>query len=377
MQCSGQYDGPRSAPFGTASGRLRHPMSGICDRSRLRRLSPAVLALVAVAGAGGCSGGGTIRSASASCDATSIADKAVPSVVTIAASNGTAASTGSGDIIRSDGHILTNNHVISVAASGGTVDVVLSDGTSYPASITGRDPQTDLAVIKVNADKALPAISMGSSSSVRVGEPVVAVGAPLGLSSTVTGGIVSALDRSVEVPSDNGQTAVLISALQTDAAINPGNSGGALMNCSGELIGVPSAIATVPNPAGESSGGSIGLGFAIPVDLARAVADEIIATGAVTHSYFGMDVVLIPPAAAEQSGKPDGLFVTAVAPGGPSEAAGLREGDVITAVDGDPVSDPNRLALLTLTKKPGESVTVTYERDGKSAQTTIALGAQP
>jgi putative serine protease PepD len=232
-------------------------------------------------------------------------------------------------------------------------------------------------VIKINAGKSLPAIPVGSSSSVRVGEPVVVLGAPLGLSSTVTAGIISALDRTVEVPSDNGQTAVLLSAVQTDAAINPGNSGGALTNCTGDLIGVPSANAAIPNSAGESTGGSIGLGFAIPVDLAKAVADEIMTTGTVTHSYFGMDVVLIPPAASAQSGKPAGLYVTAVAPGGPSEAAGLRPGDVITGVDGEPVSDPNRLALLTLTKKPGETVTVTYEREGKSAETTITLGAQP
>jgi len=330
-----------------------------------------------VAGAASGCGGGTTVAGTTSCDASSIANKVVPSVVTISATNGTNTSSGSGDIIRSDGYLLTNNHVVSVAANGGTIEVLLSDGSSYPASITGRDPQTDLAVIKVNPGTSLPAMSMGSSGSVRVGEPVVAVGAPLGLSSTVTAGIVSALDRTVEVPSDNGQSAVLISAVQTDAAINPGNSGGALTNCAGALIGVPAANATVPAKAGESSGGSVGLGFAIPVDLAKAVADEIIATGTVTHSYFGLDVVLIPPAAAQQSGKPEGLYVTAVAPGGPSEAAGLHPGDVITAVGGEPVTDANQLALLTLTKKPGESVTVTYEREGKSAETTITLGVQP
>jgi putative serine protease PepD len=284
---------------------------------------------------------------------------------------------GSGDIIRSDGHILTNNHVVSLVAGGGTIEVVFSGGTSLPASITGRDPKTDLAVIKVEAGTSLPAIPLGSSGSVRIGAPVVVLGSPLGLSSTVTAGIVSALDRTVEVPSDNSQTAVLVSALQTDAAINPGNSGGALTNCAGELIGVPSANATVPSESGGSNGGSIGLGFAIPVDLAKAVADEIIATGTVTHSYFGIEVVQIPPAAAKQSGKPEGLFVTAVVPGGPSEAAGLRQGDVITAIDGQPVTDPDQLAVLTLKKKPGEPVTVTYEREGGSAEAKVILGTQP
>ena len=322
-----------------------------------------------------CTSTTTVSKANA-CDAADVASKTLPSVVTISATNGSNVSSGSGDIIRSDGYVLTNNHVVSVAASGGTIEVLLADGITYPASIRGRDPQVDLAVLKISSEKSLPAISMGSSSSVRVGEPVVALGAPLGLSSTVTAGIVSALDRTVEVPSDNGQTAVLISAIQTDAAINPGNSGGALTNCAGALIGVPSANATVPNEAGESSGGSVGLGFAIPVDLAKAVAEEIIATGTVTHSYFGVDVILIPPAAAEQNGTPEGLYVTAVAPGGPSEAAGLRPGDVITAIDGEPANDLNQLALLTLTKKPGQSVTVTYEREGKSSDTSVTLGAQ-
>ena len=337
----------------------------------------AALAISAAAVAGGCSGNATTSSSPSACNATTVAEKALPSVVTISVTSGSTTTTGSGEIIRSDGHILTNNHVVSLAAGGGTIEVLLSDGNSFPASLTGRDPKTDLAVIKIDTGTSLPAIALGSSGSVRIGEPVVVLGSPLGLSSTVTAGIVSALDRTIEVPSDNGQTAVLISALQTDAAINPGNSGGALTNCSGELIGVPSANATVPGESGQSSGGSIGLGFAIPVDLAKAVADELIATGSITHSYFGIEVVQISPAAAKQSGKAEGLFVTAVVPGGPSDSAGLRQGDVITAIDGQPATDAEQLALLTLTKKPGESVTVTYEREGKSSQAVVTLGTQP
>lgn len=337
----------------------------------------AALAALGMSAAGGCASNAARSSNSTSCNATAVADKALPSLVTISVTSGSTTDSGSGDIIRSDGHILTNNHVVSLAAGGGAIEVVLNDGRAVAASITGRDPKTDLAVIKVNVGASLPAIPLGSSGSVRIGEPVVALGSPLGLSSTVTAGIVSALDRTVEVPSDTGQSAVLISALQTDAAINPGNSGGALTNCSGELIGVPSANAAVPSESGASSGGSIGLGFAIPVDLAKAVADEIIATGTVTHSYIGIEVVQIPPAAAKQSGNSEGLFVTAVVPGGPSDAAGVRQGDVITVIDGQPATDPDQLALLTLTKKPGQSVTITYERQGKSTETTVTLGAQP
>src|SRR5262252_4881180 len=169
------------------------------------------------------------------CPVTSVADKVIPSVVTIAASGPDGGGTGSGEVIRSGGYILTNNHVISVAASGGSVQVLFADGQTAPVTITGRDPQTDLAVLHVQTSRQLKVIALGSSSSVKVGQPVVAVGAPLGLSGTVTSGIVSALDRTVEVPGENDRSALLVSAVQTDASINPGNSGGALVNCEGQL----------------------------------------------------------------------------------------------------------------------------------------------
>ena len=179
-------------------------------------------------------------SAVSACAVTPVANQVVPTVVTIAAHGPSGSGTGSGEVIRSDGYILTNNHVISIAAGGdGSVEVQFSDGQSAAAAITGRDPQTDLAVLKVQTSRQLKVISLGSSSSVQVGQPVVAIGAPLGLSGTVTSGIVSALNRTVEVPGDNDRSALLVSAVQTDAAINPGNSGGALVNCAGELVGVP------------------------------------------------------------------------------------------------------------------------------------------
>lgn len=349
------------------------------------------MALVAALVVGGVAGGlivGTTQSSGSStspgvsassstenaCPVTSVADRVVPSVVTIAASGASGSGTGSGEVIRSGGYVLTNNHVISVAAaSGGKVEVLFADGQTAPATITGRDPETDLAVLKVDTSRQLKVIALGSSSSVKVGQPVVAVGAPLGLSGTVTSGIVSALDRTVEVPGENDRSALLVSAVQTDASINPGNSGGALVNCEGQLVGVPTAGATVPN----SGGGSIGLGFAIPVDLAKSIANEIIDTGRVTHAFFGLQTTPIPPAAAEQAGLPEGLYIQAVTAGGPAATAGLRAGDVITKIDGEPATSNVKLQELTLTKKPGDTVPIDYSRDGKSATATVTLAAQP
>ena len=195
----------------------------------------------------------TASATASACPVTSVAEQVIPSVVTIAASGPGGSGTGSGEVIQSGGYILTNNHVISVAAaSGGSVQVLFADGQNAKATITGRDPQTDLAVLHVETSRQLKVISLGSSSSVKIGQPVVAVGAPLGLSGTVTSGIVSALDRTVEVPGENDSSALLVSAVQTDASINPGNSGGALVNCEGKLVGVPTAGAAVPNSGGGS-----------------------------------------------------------------------------------------------------------------------------
>jgi putative serine protease PepD len=326
--------------------------------------SPATSASSSTAGA----------STVSACPVTSVAEQVVPSVVTIAASGPNGSGTGSGEVIRSGGYILTNNHVISVSAtSSGSVQVLFADGQTAPATITGRDPQTDLAVLHVQTSRQLKVIPLGSSSSVKVGQPVVAIGAPLGLSGTVTSGIISALDRTVEIPGEGDKSALLVSAVQTDASINPGNSGGALVNCEGQLVGVPTAGAAVPN----SGGGSIGLGFAIPVDLAKRIADEIIATGRVTHAFFGPQTVPIPPAAAEQAGLPEGLFVQAVTAGGPAAAAGLRPEEVITKVDGEPATSNIQLQELTLTKKPGDTVSIEYTRAGQSATATVTLAAQP
>jgi putative serine protease PepD len=302
------------------------------------------------------------------CPVPTIAEQELPSVVTISVNGVGGSGTGSGEVIDGSGHILTNNHVISSAASGGNITVVFSDGSSQTARLVGRDPQTDLAVLQVPQTNGLRVIRFGSSENVRVGQGVVALGAPLGLSSTVTAGIVSARDRSVNVPADNGGTALLVAAIQTDAAINPGNSGGALVDCSGRLIGVPTAGATVPTENGGSSAGNIGLGFAIPSDFARSIADELIAHGSVSHGFLGVSV----DTAADGSG----LLVVAVTPGGPAAQAGLQVGDVITELDGQPAHSSEQLLALTLTHRPGDTVSVTYERQGTSHTTQLTLGSR-
>ena len=368
----------------------RDPVTPSARQARRTRRPPwpwILIPAVVVAGAG-CTSTATSTSTTgatgtaaagsvASCSVTTVAKDVLPSVVTIAASGAAGAGTGSGEVVRSDGYILTNNHVISPAANGGKVEVTFSAGTTVPATIVGRDILTDLAVLKVKPPFDLKAIALGSSDSVQVGQPVVVLGAPLGLSGTVTSGIVSALDRTVEVPAENDSSALLVSAVQTDAAINPGNSGGALVNCSGDLIGIPTAGATVPSSTGESSGGSIGLGFAIPVDLGKTIADEIISTGRVTHAFFGLQTVPIPQATAAEAGISEGLFVAGVVAGGPAAKAGLAQGDIITKLDGSPATTNVQLQELTLTKSPGDKVTVDYVRDGKAASTTVTLGTQP
>jgi putative serine protease PepD len=334
------------------------------------------LIFVAVRHNGG-SGDASARadSGTAMCAAIPVANQVLPSVVTISARRGAQAGTGSGQIIRAGGYILTNDHVISVAAGGGNVSVQYSDGHSSDAVIVGTDPSTDLAVLKASdAAKDFPVIGFGSSAALQIGQPVVALGAPLGLASTVTSGIVSALDRYVPVPGD-GVTHHLIGAIQTDAAINPGNSGGALVDCAGRLVGVNAAIATVPNAAGVSGGGSVGLGFAIPVDLAKPIADQLIRTGQPGHPTTGLQVQEIPAAVAKEAGAPAGLFVLAVDAAGPAAKAGLRAGDIITKVDTEPAVSSEQIVVATLTRQVGDTLELTYQRAGTVAATTLTLAA--
>lgn len=372
---------------------------GETESSSRRRRSEYALATLLVALVGGFAGGAIAYSlhpsgnaggtaipangANGSCSVTAIATKDLPSVVTVSAtgassvSGGVVGDTGSGEIIRSNGYIVTNNHVVSIATNGGSVQVRFNDGTTAPAMIVGRDPLTDLAVLKVSVARSLSSIALGSSGEVEIGEPVVVLGSPLGLSSTVTSGIISALDRTISVPGENGQSAVLINALQTDAAINPGNSGGALVDCSGKLIGIPSAGATVPNESGQSSGGSIGLGFAIPVDVMIPIVNQIIETGKVTHADLGLTAEPVPSDSSVRAGTSTGILITSVVPNGPASRAGLLEGDIMTMLSGKPATSTDQLVAIALTQKPGTSVGVTYLRQGRQFSTVIVLGAQP
>jgi putative serine protease PepD len=309
------------------------------------------------------------------CDAAAIARDVLPSIVTVETSTSAGAGNGSGQVVRTDGYVLTNYHVVgSAAAAGATggVAVRYTDGSRSPATIVGIDPTTDLAVIKAD-DRAAnrPVIRIGSSGDLVVGQPVVALGAPLGLTSTVTHGIVSALDRYLPLDVGGGQTAHLVDAVQTDASINPGNSGGALVDCAGRLVGVNSAIITAPNSAGQAGGGSIGLGFAIPVDLAEPLAEQLITTGQANHPTFGLQAVPI----VGPSGGSTALFVTVVDPGGPAEQAGIQVGDKLTVVDGRPARNVSQLEKIALLRNAGDSVPVTIVRNGAPTETAIVLGS--
>ncbi len=311
--------------------------------------------------------------ASGGCDTISLSNSVLPSVVTVDVRNGSSVSNGSGEFIRDNGYILTNDHVISPGVNGGTFTVLMSSGKSEPATLVGRATLMDLAVIKIDSPDKLPAIAMGADAVV-VGQPVVALGSPLGLSGSVTSGIVSALGRDIRVPADGGQTALLSGAVQTDAAINPGNSGGALVDCQGRLVGVNTAIATVPNAAGDAGGGSVGIGFAIPVELASAVADELIATGKFAVPSFGWSVAPVTPPIAAKFGLPAGMFVRSTVAGGPAAKAGILRGDVVTAVDGKSTLAEDTLTGIALAHKAGDPVTVDYQRDGQPGHTTVTLG---
>ncbi|AWB95543.1 hypothetical protein DCE93_07620 [Agromyces badenianii] len=318
-----------------------------------------------------------VSSAGAVCDATTVSNEVLPAVVTISATNGAEGGVGTGEIIRDDGYIVTNNHVISVAANGGEITVLYSSGETAPATLVGRDPRADLAVLKVDHSSPLPTIELGSSEQVQVGQPVVALGAPLGLSGTVTAGIVSAVGRDVTVPSDDDQTTLLAGAIQTDAAINPGNSGGPLVDCDGRLIGINTAIATVPTSSGESGGGSVGIGFAVPVDRAISIVDQIIETGSASYPYFGVAVAAISANSAADFGVEAGLYVASVVAGGPAAEAGIQAGDIILTVDGEPATSPETLTAITLEAQPGDEVEIGYLRDGMTATTTVTLQEAP
>lgn len=416
-------DGPRKkasryqgSPFHPTRYRGIHDAIAWQDAERdkqrkRRRFRQSAITLVLVAGAllGGISGGsfalwsltqdGIVQSGQAApptisitnpMDATAItavAATALPSVVTLQVQGTQAGGSGSGVIISEDGHIVTNAHVVTVGGQSGDprIRVATSDGRLWQATIVGTDPISDIAVIKISTPDPLLPISVGDSSRLNVGDDTVAIGAPLGLANTVTLGIVSALNRSITVgattPEDGpglfdfdlpgGQTIgtqISLPVIQTDASINPGNSGGALLNSSGELIGINVAIAS--NAANAQSAGSIGLGFAIPANYAMRVAGELIATGNASHGLLGATVT---DAAFDEGATISGAYIDSVLAGGPADDIGLRAGDVVTMFNQLPITNRIDLTAQVRVLAGGATTTITYVRNGQTFTGKVTL----
>jgi putative serine protease PepD len=350
---------------------------------------------------------------------TAVAAKASPSVVTISVSSNQAAGTGSGVILTDDGYIVTNTHVVTLdgATASPDIKVQTNDGKLYSATVVGTDPVADLAVIKLTDASGLTPIEFGDSSKLNVGDVAIAIGAPLGLSGTVTNGIVSALNRSItvassaapddtetnptpndgngngdqgpydfwnfDIPGQGGeggegqtqqptqQSSISLSVIQTDAAINPGNSGGALLDSEGKLIGINVAIASAGSGDSSSQSGNIGVGFSIPESLVKRVTDEIIATGSATHALLGATV---GDAASEENSTTAGALIQSVTSGGAAEQAGLKAGDVVTAFNGLPITDSIDLTAQVRTQPAGGTAEITYTRGGDSKTVDVTLG---
>lgn len=336
-----------------------------------------------------------------------VAAKVVPSVVTISATAGQSGGTGSGVILSQDGYVLTNTHVVTLDGQSGSakISVTTSDGKVYSAKVVGTDPTYDLAVIKLDNASGLTPIEWADSSKLNVGDNAIAIGAPLDLPNTVTTGIVSALNRSIQVassaaPSDGtdqqqqepGQESpfrfdfgqgqeqqsasqtIKIAVIQTDAAINPGNSGGALVNNEGKLIGINVAIASAGGSSSGGQSGNIGVGFSIPSDIAKRISQEIIDNGSATHGLLGASV---QDAASIQGATTTGAYIADVSSGGAAQAAGLQKGDVITKVNGIPVTNSIDLTAQVRALAAGSKAEITYNRSGQEKTAEVTLGSMP
>jgi putative serine protease PepD len=309
-----------------------------------------------------------------------IAARALPSVVTLHVSGSEAAGTGTGFVLDDRGHILTNNHVVEPAGSGGEITVTFNGGDTAEATVVGRDSGYDLAVVKVKGVTGLTPMPLGNSENVRVGDPVVAIGAPFDLAGTVTSGIISAKQRPITAGGEEGDGSDVsyVDALQTDAPINPGNSGGPLLDARGRAIGINSAIRSADSGSAESDGGqagSIGLGFAIPINQGKRVAEELINTGKATHPVIGITLDMSYSGDGARVGAKDSDGGPAVTTGGPGAKAGIKPGDVITAVDGQRVHSGEELIVKTRAHRPGDRLELTLERDGKETKVSLVLGS--
>jgi putative serine protease PepD len=300
-----------------------------------------------------------------------VAQTVLPSVVKIDVSGPQGQGSGSGIILTSDGQILTNNHVVEVAGDSGELEVSFDDGTHAKATIVGTDPLTDTAVIQAEDVSGLTPATIGSSDSLQVGQSVVAVGSPFGLNATVTSGIVSALGRPVNVGSDGSGNSTVYPAIQTDAAINPGNSGGPLVDMNGHVVGINASIQTASQGQTGGEPGSIGLGFAIPIDEVMPVIEQLEKGEAPTHARLGISVENV--ATGTGALVADGARINQVNDGSAAQGAGLRDGDVITKVDDTLITNADSLVATVRSYRPGDQVTVTYTRDGKEGTVTLTL----
>jgi putative serine protease PepD len=440
---AGPATSPASAPSGTVpptfSGPAAAPAPEAHAPARRSSAVPIVAALAVGALVGGGAGAGvaawavssqfgqsqttmsspqsiTVNNPDSVTNVTAVAAKAAPSIVTISASSSAAGGTGSGIILSDDGYVLTNTHVVTLdgETNDAALEVTTSDGTIYQATVVGTDPTVDLAVIKLTDASGLTPIEVGSSGDLNVGDQTVVIGAPLGLSNSVSDGIVSALNRGIRIQSSaapdstteqdqqeggdapfdfwqfdqgdggDGQTpqtpqtptpsaatnAISLPVIQTDAAVNPGNSGGALLDSDGKLIGVIVAIAGTGSTSAGTQSGSIGVGFAIPVDLADRVAREIIDTGSASHALLGATV----RDATSEDSTTVGAVIDEISSGEAAEAAGLQAGDVVTALGGIPITNSTDLTAQVRALAPDSTVDIAYQRDGAAKTATVTLG---
>jgi putative serine protease PepD len=315
--------------------------------------------------------GGTTAQTATSGSIEKVAQSVLPSVVMIDVSGPGGSGSGSGIVLSKDGKILTNNHVVALAGKSGTLTVAFNNGNHTNARILGTDPLTDTAVIQAQGVTNLTPATLGHSSSLQVGQGVVAIGSPFGLDATVTSGIVSALNRPVNVGQVTQGNSTVYPAIQTDAAINPGNSGGPLVNLSGEVVGIDAAIQTATNGTGQGEPGSIGLGFAIPIDEVLPIVQQMIKGETPTHARLGIGVENASAGSGAQI--TDGAKISQVNSGSAAANAGLRSGDVITKVDDHLITSSDSLVAIIRSYRPGDHVTVTYERGGSTHTVQVTL----